>query len=102
MMASRLITFGEMTDSADRPGEDDVARFVDAIEDPVKREDSLALVRIMSEVTREEPKLWGSGVIGFGSSLPVCLGTGGRRGQGRVRTPQSQSHHLPALGNGRL
>ena len=47
-----------MAATAKWPGEDDVARFVDAIEDQVKREDSRALIEIMSEVTGEDPKLW--------------------------------------------
>jgi len=56
---------------------------VDAIEDPVKREDSLALIRIMSEVTGEEPKLWGSGVIGFGRyHYRYASGREGDGGQG--------------------
>jgi hypothetical protein len=55
-----------MAATAKWPGEDEVAKFVDAIEDQVQREDSRALIEIMTEVTGEDPKLWGS-VIGFGT-----------------------------------
>jgi hypothetical protein len=47
------------------PEEGEVTRFVDGIEDDAKRDDSRALIRLMGEVTGEEPVLWGS-VIGFG------------------------------------
>ncbi len=55
-----------MAATASRPGEDEVARFVDAIADQVKRDDSRALIGIMTDATGEDPKLWGS-VIGFGT-----------------------------------
>jgi hypothetical protein len=37
------------------------------VEDDQKRADSLALVKLMKQVTRAEPKMWGPSIIGFGS-----------------------------------
>ena len=43
-----------------------VSLFLDQIEPEPKRKDSYALVALMSKITAEEPKLWGTSVIGFG------------------------------------
>ena len=43
-----------------------VSLFLDQIEPEQKRKDSYALVALMSKITAEEPKLWGTSVIGFG------------------------------------
>ena len=43
-----------------------VSLFLDQIEPEQKRKDSYALVAMMSKITAEEPKLWGTSVIGFG------------------------------------
>jgi len=44
-----------------------VDRFLKSIPDKQKRQDCLALVKLMQQVTRAEPKMWGSSIIGFGS-----------------------------------
>ena len=43
-----------------------VSLFLDQIEPEQKRKDSHALVALMSKITAEEPKLWGTSIIGFG------------------------------------
>jgi hypothetical protein len=44
-----------------------VKDYIATIENPTKREDSETLLRIMGEVTQQEPKIWGSNpIIGFG------------------------------------
>ena len=43
-----------------------VSLFLDQIEPEQKRKDSHALVALISKITAEEPKLWGTSVIGFG------------------------------------
>jgi Domain of unknown function (DU1801) len=45
----------------------DVDAFLNAIEDPGKREDSHALCRMMAEETGEPPTMWGPSIVGFGS-----------------------------------
>ena len=43
-----------------------VSAFLDKIADKSRREDCLAVVDIMRDVTKEEPKMWGSSIVGFG------------------------------------
>ena len=38
-----------------------------AIEDEGRRQDCAALVKLMSKVTRAQPKMWGPSIVGFGS-----------------------------------
>lgn len=40
--------------------------FLNSIDDETKRADSKAVLKLMKEVTKEEPKMWGSSIIGFG------------------------------------
>ena len=44
-----------------------VKDFINKVDDEVKRQDSLALLKLFSQVTGEKPKMWGSSIIGFGS-----------------------------------
>ncbi len=44
-----------------------VTAFIKAVEDPVKRTDSLALLKIFKEATGFTPKLWGTSIVGYGS-----------------------------------
>ncbi len=44
-----------------------VLDFLNGVEDEQKRQDSFKILEIMQEVTGEEPKMWGSSIIGFGS-----------------------------------
>ncbi len=50
-----------------QPNDADVDAFLGTIEDPVKREDSRAICRMMAEETGEPPRMWGSGIVGFGT-----------------------------------
>lgn len=44
-----------------------VPEFIDKIADPQRRKDCRAVADIMRDVTGEEPKMWGSSIVGFGS-----------------------------------
>jgi hypothetical protein len=44
-----------------------VGAFLAAVESAERREDAARLVAMMSRVTGEEPKMWGPGIVGFGS-----------------------------------
>ncbi len=44
-----------------------VTDFIESIEDEQKRNDSLEIIRMMQQVTKEQPKMWGSSIVGFGS-----------------------------------
>jgi hypothetical protein len=55
-----------MAETKTKPTETSVAAFIQAVADPVKRADSTALVKLLQEVTGDEPKMWGQSIIGFG------------------------------------
>jgi len=44
-----------------------VAAFLKKLDDEQKQKDSFEILKIMQQVTKEEPKMWGPSIIGFGS-----------------------------------
>jgi hypothetical protein len=44
-----------------------VEDFLNSIEDEQKRDDCFAVLKLMKQVTKAEPKMWGSSIVGFGS-----------------------------------
>ncbi len=44
-----------------------VDSFIESIADETKREDARKLVELMGTITKQEPAMWGSSIIGFGS-----------------------------------
>ena len=44
-----------------------VTKFLDSVADEQKRNDCSAILKMMKQVTKEEPKMWGSSIVGFGS-----------------------------------
>ena len=44
-----------------------VAAFLKKVGDEQKRKDSFEILKIMQQVTKEKPKMWGPSIIGFGS-----------------------------------
>jgi hypothetical protein len=55
-----------MPENKTKPTTADVTRFLNAIPDERKRQDAFALVDLMRQVTKAEPKMWGSSIVGFG------------------------------------
>jgi hypothetical protein len=43
-----------------------VTAFIDAVPEENKRQDSYQLLDLFKRVTGEEPKMWGSSIVGFG------------------------------------
>ncbi|MEN3345168.1 MAG: hypothetical protein V7635_1744 [Arthrobacter sp.] len=43
-----------------------VEEFLAAVEHPVRRRDGLRLLALMSEITGDEPEMWGPTIVGFG------------------------------------
>ena len=43
-----------------------VEGFLNSVKDKQKREDSFKILEMMKEITKEEPKRWGPGIVGFG------------------------------------
>jgi hypothetical protein len=59
-----------------RPTTASVSSFLKGVADPAQRADCQALVELMTEVTGEKPRLWGTSIVGFGEVF--CPGSGGR------------------------
>lgn len=43
-----------------------VEGFLNGIDDPNRREDCLAIAALMKKITRCEPRMWGTSIVGFG------------------------------------
>ena len=43
-----------------------VEKFLAAVEDETKREDGYTLLKLLKKITKKEPKMWGSSIVGFG------------------------------------
>lgn len=50
-----------------QPTDANVESFLDSVENETRREDAKALATLMRRVTGEEPQMWGSSIVGFGS-----------------------------------
>lgn len=48
------------------PTTSSVSDFIDSVHDSTKREDSHALVTILSDITGQKATMWGPAIIGFG------------------------------------
>ena len=46
----------------------DVSRFIKSVDDEQKQEDAFKVLSMMQEATGDEPKMWGSSIIGFGDT----------------------------------
>jgi len=44
-----------------------VEGFLNSVTDEQKRKDCFEILRLMEQVTKEAPKMWGSSIVGFGS-----------------------------------
>jgi nucleoid DNA-binding protein len=44
-----------------------VTKFLNSVTDEQKRNDCLELLKLMQQVTKEAPKMWGASIVGFGS-----------------------------------
>jgi hypothetical protein len=53
-----------------------VEDFINKVADEQKRKDSLVILQMMKKATGEEPKMWGSSLIGFGNKRYKSLATG--------------------------
>ena len=45
----------------------DVGAFIESIEDENKRNDARSIMKMMEEITGENPTMWGTSIVGFGS-----------------------------------
>ena len=56
-----------MAETKTKPTEVGVESFIDAVENPTRREDARTVCAMMERITGEEPRMWGPSIIGFGS-----------------------------------
>jgi hypothetical protein len=56
-----------MAELKTQKNESDVETFLNSVENKRRREDSFVVLDLMQDVTGDEPKMWGTSIIGFGS-----------------------------------
>jgi hypothetical protein len=56
-----------MTEPKTKPTDVKVEDFLNAVEQPTRKGDGFELLRIMKEITKEKPVMWGPSIVGFGS-----------------------------------
>ena len=44
-----------------------VDKFINSIKEETERENCYKIIKLMKSITKEEPKMWGPSIIGFGS-----------------------------------
>ena len=56
-----------MAEIKTKPTPVDVGAFIDAVENPVRRDDAKRVCAMLERITGEPPNMWGPSIIGFGS-----------------------------------
>jgi hypothetical protein len=56
-----------MAELKTKVNEASVNKFLNSVADKQKREDSYVILELMKKITKCEPKMWGSSIVGFGS-----------------------------------
>ncbi|MGQ0702937.1 MAG: DUF1801 domain-containing protein, partial [Gemmatimonadales bacterium] len=56
-----------MAEAKTKPTDASVEKFLAKVPDPDRRAGCLTILELMRRVTREEPRMWGSSMVGFGS-----------------------------------
>jgi hypothetical protein len=56
-----------MAENKTKPTKAGVSAFLDKIKDKALRQDCYAILGMMQEVSRCEPTMWGSAIVGFGT-----------------------------------
>ncbi len=56
-----------MAENKTKATKESVHAFINSIEDVQKRADSKAVMKMMQEVTKEKPRMWGPSIVGFGT-----------------------------------
>jgi hypothetical protein len=56
-----------MAETKTKPTEVSVDSFIDAIDNPTRRQDARTVLAMMARISGCEPRLWGPSIIGFGS-----------------------------------
>lgn len=56
-----------MAELKTKQNEKSVEKFLNGIADKQTREDCFTISEIMKQITKSEPKMWGSSIVGFGT-----------------------------------
>ncbi len=56
-----------MAELKTKKNEASVTKFLDGVKGEKKRQDSYTILKLMQQITKAEPKMWGTSIIGFGS-----------------------------------
>ena len=62
-----------------KPTEASVKAFLDGVTDPRRKADCQAVLKLMKGITKAEPTLWGTSIVGFGKYAYKT--PGGRKGE---------------------
>jgi len=75
-----------------------VTDFLNSVTDEQKRKDSFEILKMMKQITKEEPKMWGASIVGFGSYH--YKGASGREGDWMLTgfSPRKQNLTLYLMG----
>lgn len=75
-----------------------VTAFISGIPEEQKRSDCLEVLKLMQQITKEEPKMWGASIVGFGSYH--YRGKSGREGDWMLTgfSPRKQNLTLYLMG----
>lgn len=56
-----------MAENKTKPTAKSVPEFLEHIEDPKRKADSINLASMMERITGSQPKMWGGSIVGFGN-----------------------------------
>lgn len=86
------------TELKTKKNEASVEGFLDSVADEQVRKDCYEILKIMRQVTKEEPKMWGATIVGFGSYH--YKGASGREGDWMLTgfSPRKQNLTLYLMG----
>jgi hypothetical protein len=56
-----------MKENKTKPTQESVRDFLDGVSEEARRKDCYTILELMQEVSGEEPKMWGSSIVGFGN-----------------------------------
>jgi hypothetical protein len=65
-----------MAEIKTKPTSASVEEFINSVQDEQKRKDSFVVLEMMKKASGEEPKMWGSSLIGFGNVKVKSPATG--------------------------
>ncbi len=57
---------GKLAEIKTKENDDSVEDFINGVQDEQMRQDSFVLLHLMQKASKEQPKMWGGSMIGFG------------------------------------